>query len=385
MRALKFLTQKGMTLPEVMIAAALMGGVALITAKLMGDQTNNEAYLKAKAEVLSTTTRIESFLNNPQQCTSMLRGKQVTVAGTSVGAAGLFLTTPAGETINIIKEAEYQAFKILANGIQLRSSVYGDSLTDLVITFSMKGKSFFTASGQRDIVKKIPIVTQLDAAKTIVACGPVLGDSEAVGQKKMCDSLAGAASWDGSKCILHEVKCPWGQVATQMTSLGGIVCTPLVNQVKLDELFDLNGVDCIGKPYVQLISSSGKLKITCSAGACTPVNGGWSTWTEPAWSTCSGGTQTRTRTRTCTNPSPNSCGTSCSGSSNDPQSQACGVDCSSFENPLNESGGCVEIDTIGDWNSVSDGCECRDIGGPFKVSCNHPDGRRDGTECQPKP
>jgi hypothetical protein len=54
---------------------------------------------------------------------------------------------------------------------------------------------------------------------------------------------------------------------------------------------------------------------------CTPINGGWSGWS--GWSgcsvTCGGGTQSRTRT--CTNPSPNVCGSGCSGSST--QSQSC--------------------------------------------------------------
>jgi hypothetical protein len=54
---------------------------------------------------------------------------------------------------------------------------------------------------------------------------------------------------------------------------------------------------------------------------CLPVDGGWSGWS--SWSGCSascgGGTQSRTRS--CTNPSPNICGSGCSGASS--ESQAC--------------------------------------------------------------
>jgi prepilin-type N-terminal cleavage/methylation domain-containing protein len=265
MRAIKLLSQKGMTLPEVLIAAALMGGVALITAKLLGDQTNSQAYLKDKAEISSTVTKIEGFLNNPEQCTSMLQGKTVSAAGTSVGAGGLDLTTPSGAVINVIREAKYQAFDILAGDIKLQNSVYGPSVSDVVINFTMKGKLFtYGPSGTKKVItKRIPVVTQLDGSFIVVACGPVLGDSEAVGQEKMCNALGNAAQWDGTKCVLNNVNCPYGKVATKMTSLGGIVCTDIKDQINLGDIFDLNGLDCTGKPNVQIITVGNKLKVSC--------------------------------------------------------------------------------------------------------------------------
>ncbi len=264
MRAVKFLSQKGMTLAEIMIAASLMGGVALISAKLMGDQVRNQAYIKSKAEVSSTITKIASLLNDPEKCTLMLKDKTVSAAGDSVGAAGLTFTTPtpASALIDVIREGEYQAFTIEPGGIKLQNSTYGASVTDIVITFTMKGKSFLVGTNQKTITKKISVVTQLNGS-TIRACGPVLGDSQAVAQEKMCASLGGAATWDGARCVLNDVKCPAGEVATTMTSLGGIVCTPIANQVKLDNLFDLNGVDCTGKPTLKIENVGGKMKVNC--------------------------------------------------------------------------------------------------------------------------
>jgi prepilin-type N-terminal cleavage/methylation domain-containing protein len=263
MRAIKLLSQKGMTLPEVLIAAALMGGVALITAKLMGDQSNNQAYLKDKAEVSSTVTKIESFLNNPAQCTMMLREKVVSADGMPFGE--LNFTVTSGEEINVIKEGKYQSFDILPGGLRLQNSVYGPNVSDLVIDFTMKGKLFtYGASGTKKVItKRIQVVTQLDVAFKILACGPVLGDVQAVGQEKMCASLGNAAEWNGTKCVLKDVKCPYETVATKMTSLGGIICTAIKDQVNLGEIFDLNGVSCVGKPRVQIITVGNKLKVSC--------------------------------------------------------------------------------------------------------------------------
>lgn len=277
MRTIKFLSQKGMTLTEIMVAAALMGGVALITAKLMGDQTNNQAHITAKADVNSVVTKIESLLTNPEKCTLMLKDKVVSAAGTSVGAGGLsFIIPPDGpnpaKTVNVINVGKYKSFEILAGGIRLQSSIYGASVTDVVIDFTMKGKTFtYGADQKRVYTKKIPIVTQLDeATKTIIeGCGPVLGDANIMGQKKLCDAMGGVASWDASagvegECVLQEAKCPWGSVATKLTSLGGIICTPLKDQVKLDEVFNMAGKDCTGLTRIQIINDgAGKLKVNC--------------------------------------------------------------------------------------------------------------------------
>jgi prepilin-type N-terminal cleavage/methylation domain-containing protein len=271
MRTLKFLNQAGMTLVEILIASALMGGVGLIAAKLMSDQSNNQAYLKNSADVAQVILKIESLMSNPLNCKQMLGGKTIGTlvpdAPANLGTNGvletiLAITTPTGAVVNILGEAEYDSYSIPDNGFKLQRSRYGGSITDLIITFDMKSSSIISRHEDR-MIKRIPFVSQ-DNAGVITNCGPVLNDAESVGQKKMCDSLGGAATWNGTKCVINERKCLYGQVVTRMNSLGDVVCEDLASQVNLNELFDVNPVNCIGKPNIQIVNNGGKFKVICN-------------------------------------------------------------------------------------------------------------------------
>lgn len=309
-----------MTLVELLIGAALMGGVGLVAAKLMGDQASNQVYLKNSAEVASMVSKVEGLMNNPANCKSMLSGKIISASpGTPMGASGTTeATLMALGTMHVLGEANYGTFTIPDNGIRLERSIYGTAITDLVITFNMNSSSIM--SRHRDqIIRRIPFVSQDDTG-SLTNCGPVLKTAETVGQKKMCDSLGGAAAWNGTKCVLNQVKCDPGQVVTKMTSLGGIICEDISTQVNLNELFDLNGVSCIGKPNIYIENTGTKLKVNCAAGACTPVNGAWSAW--GPYGACSGGY--KWRYRNCNNPIPSCGGASCVGSNSSNSTTGCG-------------------------------------------------------------
>ncbi len=265
---MKFLNQKGMTLTEVLIAAALMGGVALVTAKLMGEQSNSQAYLKTMASIASTMSMVENNIQNPDSCKSMFAGKPLNVSAFSLGTAGLdadvlTLVTPTGVTKGILGEKEYGEFSIANNAITLQQSTIGTSIADLKITFTPKNKTSLFANKQ-SITKKISFVVAKDVSTGLIAsCGAVLGDSNLSAKKTFCQSLGGAATWNGSTCTLLSVKCPYGQVGTRLTSLGGINCEDLSSQVNLTELFDTTPVSCLNKPNLQIINSGNKFKLYC--------------------------------------------------------------------------------------------------------------------------
>ena len=55
--------------------------------------------------------------------------------------------------------------------------------------------------------------------------------------------------------------CPEGEVMVKMNSLGGIVCEPIKDAIKLDDLFNTTSCQSTGK--FRVIEQDGKLKIEC--------------------------------------------------------------------------------------------------------------------------
>jgi prepilin-type N-terminal cleavage/methylation domain-containing protein len=266
---MKFFNQRGMTLTEVLIAASLMGGVALVTAKLMGEQANSQAYLKTMASIASTMSMVENNIQNPVSCKGMFAGKPLNASsafplGTpALDVDVLSFVTPTGVTKGILGENEYADFSIGNNAIKLVQSPIGTSIADLKITFTPKNKTSLF-SNKQSITKKISFVVSKNASTgLIVSCGAVLGDSNLSARQTFCSSLGGAAVWNGTKCTLLSVKCPYGQIGTKLTSLGGIICEDLASQVNLNELFDTTPVNCVTKPNLRIINSGNKFKLDC--------------------------------------------------------------------------------------------------------------------------
>jgi prepilin-type N-terminal cleavage/methylation domain-containing protein len=97
------LHQKGMTLVEVMIAVALLGGVSLLTAKLMTDQANNQNFIKAKAEMAATVSRIESIMSDPVKCKAMLDKSTINANGVSASSLVALGASATALDANVLK------------------------------------------------------------------------------------------------------------------------------------------------------------------------------------------------------------------------------------------------------------------------------------------
>lgn len=296
MSVIKFLLSKsGFSMTELMVGVGLLGGVSLVTMKLMQNQAQNESNLKYSAAVNRAALLVQTMMNNNQRCNEMMVGR---TRNTGSAFSLQVAMTGGGTQVMLAPDTEYsEGFYIPADGIQLVTSSMGTGVTDLVLTFKTRSLAMAkrqtvikTSTNASTITKRIPFVTEL-TGDVIKSCGPVLSDSDVTAKKMMCDSLgAGAATWDNTTktCLLREMKCPAGMVPYQITSLGGMKCQNVTDPSVRDQFFDYSASTCSPGQGVTLgAGADGKIKATCT-GVATGCPATTLSWTVGEKAFCSG-------------------------------------------------------------------------------------------------
>jgi prepilin-type N-terminal cleavage/methylation domain-containing protein len=269
---IKLLRHFGFSMTELMVAMGLLGGVSLVGMQLFQETASNDSYLRFKSEVAKATAIIQTHLSDQNSCKTMIVGKVRQAYGAGLGFTPLTMVERRGGTIILLKEGEYDGFTIPSGGIKLETSKMEsgtNTVTDLVLTFQIRGRSFKERkAGDMDtIVKRIPVRTEMNGS-TIRSCGPVVADTNADAKKQLCDSLGiKVAKWITStgECQLINFKCDYGQVPSQLTSLGQFECVPVQEGLDPNTFFDFSSDTCSGPgTAVQLIDNgSGKIKAQC--------------------------------------------------------------------------------------------------------------------------
>lgn len=273
-------SQKGFSLPEVLIATALMGAGAVVTLKVMDEQHQNEAYIKANAEINKTLSVIQNHINNKENCEFMLGGKtrfaglDPSIPNGSVAELFIPNRRNAAQTISVLAQnRKYQEFFIPSGGIQLAQSKYGPSISELIINFHIKKKGIFAklGSSQDQIVRRsLPFVSDLNG-NIIRSCGPVVADANTASMKKMCDgfSSTGITQWNfsTSRCeITNLPQCNYPMVPSSMTTFGNWTCVNIDTRLDPSKIFDMNPKDCRGMQIgVRLVGTgpAARLKVDC--------------------------------------------------------------------------------------------------------------------------
>lgn len=89
----RFLGERGFTLPEVLIASAMLGGIALVMTQLMKDQATQTVKTKLTSDLAQFRTEVQTLLQNPSHCQANFFNKTGTSAPTSITLCN---TTTAG-------------------------------------------------------------------------------------------------------------------------------------------------------------------------------------------------------------------------------------------------------------------------------------------------
>ncbi len=300
---MKYLKQVGFSLTEILIALGLLGGISLVTMKLMGDQSSNQNYLKSKSEIDKTVSLVAAQLADRKRCDAFVFGKRLGAAVTKIssklpnGEEKILLKSASpfsaqteegaeeggGSTVVSSGPVEYGDFYMDYNSMYIEPDPTISNLAHLVLRFRLKNSSFlkFQKEGDarnktsqdydpRSIVEKkipIPIVRNFIKPVIIDSCGSQIGEAEARAREAFCTSLGEGFTWNviTSECVAREINCPIGQVVTEVTSLGDYKCGNASDHVILSNIFDLDSEkSCPNGFSLQQNSTTKKVQIRCN-------------------------------------------------------------------------------------------------------------------------
>jgi prepilin-type N-terminal cleavage/methylation domain-containing protein len=306
--------QKGFSLLELAIGVSLLGGISLITMKMIEIQQGNQAFIKANSEIAKTVSLIQAVLNKPENCTPMLRGviaptitaptpiaflKMETINRTVVPAVAetrillqeklnygdfyLNQNLPGSNAIELVPSDSFQPPVITGPPPSGAGKEADLKVVDLVIRFRVKQLSLLSwtkakVSGALDdtensrdalIIKKIPVNVTVDRFNNqISSCGAVVSYSDVEAAKKFCDALNTAAGnavtvWDTptKTCKLQPMDCTKGFIPKTINKLGKPVCVPAVPEIRVESFFDTT--ECTISSGFQVKNVGGKMKIIC--------------------------------------------------------------------------------------------------------------------------
>lgn len=167
------LNQKGFSLVQVMVAAGLLGGIALIATQLTSNMNKGLKNAESTADVQNLVQQIQRLLANPDNCTPTFIGKN---AKETPNAVKFIVDNSAGVAAENYKVISHDP-KVRYGQGQLRIKSYalseaGDAVdvetlrtTNLIITFDKGAGGLMKESS-----KKISLKVEVDGDNKITSC-----------------------------------------------------------------------------------------------------------------------------------------------------------------------------------------------------------------------
>jgi prepilin-type N-terminal cleavage/methylation domain-containing protein len=291
------LNHKGFSLTELMIAMGLLGGISLVTMKLVEEQKNNEAYIRARGEISKTLSQLKSSLNNPEVCRYILAGKTLNALGVPLPYIRVPMFRSGGQITGHIREnvinnaatdyveyfkpaTKYVGFETLPNAgvtgsfvlIQPAGSQTGHA--QINFNFLVKSKTmklWSSGTNVRTISETLP-VTVSTSGTTVTDCKPAVTATNLAAQKKACLSLKSVATWDTAtnKCKYNSaavtIDCKSGKVLNQIYPDGTVECVDLLTKIDLNYIFQDSRINpATDRCTVLPNTSGGKFRIIKNA------------------------------------------------------------------------------------------------------------------------
>lgn len=283
----------GFSLIELSVAMGLLGGVSLLTMKLMADQTANEAYIRGRSEIADTANTVAQALSKPDNCRYAFRELDLSdlmplfdttdeeVRALEVETINLPLPNP-GEEVELIRpNSIYPTFRTAEIFLE-RSNRTPAFPVHLVMNFVIKNLNpqmwgpvnpDEINEGDRIVTERIPLNLSVDENNLIQSCSPRTAETNLAAKRKFCLSLGNSAEWDESvdppACRLRERVCPAGQIPKQQQSLGDFTCVKIEDQINLSDLIDQTSCTITAERKFQLKQVGNKIRLECVGGGST--------------------------------------------------------------------------------------------------------------------
>ena len=173
-----------------MVAAGMMGGLALLLAQLTKEQVATQKKAETGVEIVSISQRVLRALYDGSACLNTLG------AGTPIAVGTI--------SVNSIQDKNNRALftvgqtyrnrlvKIASINLKVADASGGQAEAVLQVEMSRESRAF---SGQRLVTKSFPLTLELDASDNLTACTPQTAMVEPVVQS-MCGIYGGSTAWD---------------------------------------------------------------------------------------------------------------------------------------------------------------------------------------------
>jgi prepilin-type N-terminal cleavage/methylation domain-containing protein len=266
-------SEKGFSLVELMATIGILGGIVLVTMRLLEEQTNKEALIRSRAEIQKMVSLVRTNLANPNNCRLNLNSYFINIIGVSyangIDLPGIKAYIPrTGGTKNLLTaNTNYNHFETQA----IKVRYYEDNKVKIDLNFKYKKKSTDGRNAgnwsyvKETLIYKVTISTNIGSSLRITDCGEVISASNNTAKEKFCKSLGMAATWDGTngRCSFTQMTCPFGMVVMKLNTLGGVYCGPIKDYIKLDSLFEVSTCTNTSGKYRIVSNGAGKLKVEC--------------------------------------------------------------------------------------------------------------------------
>lgn len=283
---MRSLTQRGFSLVEVLVSAAILGGTTLLTMKLVEDQETNRVQLERTAAVRKTMALVRSTIAN--HCRYNLAGKNF--GSVELDQIAQPFRDTGAEKVIISRATNYDQFAV--RKIALQESNTANRLppgTAEIYVEYVTGKhnkdswgiikklgwtneeDEIRRSEGRFYLQQIPIRVSVNSAGEITDCGTLVSETNLAAKEKFCRSLGTMAGWaDSGACALPNTnQCPSGQVINKITNLGTLECVDLKDKLDLTKL--VNTEECTYNGSLAIVSDgAGKLKLSCGSSPVPP-------------------------------------------------------------------------------------------------------------------